>query len=268
MKKLFILLIIPLHNALSIYNNDLCLNVPALMQQLVNTGKKTIGITTTPVLCCSRQYFADHNITAAALIDLQSCAFLFAPTDKKILEHILKNSAKRINGIAFNPQLFTDPYGVQRLVIFHELYHLKQGANKSDCFTINPTAYPRGIEQEACTQAIILGRCRVCAEQYAAFRLPYVTQQGHLSRDEALTLACQIPPTSCCFYHNPRNARLLTHIHKLSTLSKKFKTIITRSLTRLHKQKKQHSANRTKNHGKKKKHTVFVPKNTASNKKA
>lgn len=248
MKKLLIMIAIIAHNTLRAHDTDLLLGVPTTIQHLVNNGKKIVGIKRTPILCTNTRYFLPRGIAAATIINLNRYVFLFSQPKQKSIVQALIQKHGRLHGIAFNPKLFTQPYGIQRLVILHELYHLKQCAQTDDCITLQPHLYPRGIEQEACCQAIKLGNCRLCAQEYANFRLPYVTAQGHISYDEAHTLAQQIPSTSYCFYHHPNNNRIFKHIRALASLAPHLQRLLAACLKKIHQLNRKNTQSIHKKH--------------------
>jgi hypothetical protein len=110
-----------------------------------------------------------------------------------ILEKLYRHSDEQQDTILLFPKIFQKSYGIKKAVILHELWHIKQQGK-----TLNPTAFPRGNEQEADMRAAYATNCLMCTKNFAQIHT-IATKYATLA--EILTVADSMPKNRICPYH-------------------------------------------------------------------
>ncbi len=134
----------------------------------------------------------------------------------KILAKLYSTNKDIQDTILISPKLLTWPYGVVKIALLHELWHLMQPGIKA----CNPEAYPRGVEQEADMQAAKASNCRICVEEFAETKADRNSMDA--TRGEVLDVAHKMPKGHLCPYHqilkNKTLFRLMSYRRKHDTL--------------------------------------------------
>ncbi len=91
------------------------------------------------------------------------------------------------------------PYPKKKLVLFHELYHCLQKRTVGLNGPINPSKYPRGRDQEADLQSILMANCPSCAHDIVGFSPD--SEQEYASSLEIAALAETLKDSPLCPYH-------------------------------------------------------------------
>ncbi|HBR70926.1 TPA: hypothetical protein DIC20_01830 [Candidatus Dependentiae bacterium] len=123
------------------------------------------------------------------------------PTILEIIEDYIE--FPYVSVIIIDSRIHNFPYGLQKLILGHEVFHCAQfNAEKDVTTTINPDLYPKGPEQEADTQAMLNCGCYKCAKEYAKY-LPKKSED-YLTRKEAKEILATMDSHHLCPYHQGR----------------------------------------------------------------
>lgn len=194
---------------------EFTIGTPALIYCLVNFGLRELDIATVPLLFTSKTFLDLNHFWAIALpssllIHKQRVLSLFNNHDQYILQSFASSALETRASVWFSERLFRQRYSMKKLVILHELYHIVQTDPDTHIVrTVNPTAYPLGIEQEADAQALLHCHCHDCAQEFIT-TITKNYRPGYLPYAQARAIGAHIPKTQLCDYHRLLNNRTRT----------------------------------------------------------
>lgn len=191
---------------------EFSLTTPPIIQCMVKHGMSLLHITTPPLLFTSKSFITHFAASAYAMPSSRGLINpyiqqFFSPFDRAIIKKFDDHFLEKYASLWFAEELFSQPYGVRKLIILHELYHLVQlNPITHKTQLVEPERYS-SIEHEADAQALRHCHCYDCAQEFIAIFVENAQTAEHLSYEQALALSTAIPPTQLCAYHRLLNER-------------------------------------------------------------